>query len=173
MKQNKSKYIVRNHNVKNIYTSYDSCPVDIPYDDFISIIEGFMKFISAKIIDGEMVILPVNSGRIEVIGKKIKPRTLEDGTLIGVAPDWVGTKKLWDSNPEAKKNKTLVYHFNEHSNGIRYKIHWFKLKSGVMHKGLYSFYPTRSNSRAIWKAIMSNKEYRIDTERDSKYKKSY
>ena len=162
MRLSKRQYRLRNPDVRNISTSYEDCEVDISYKDFIKLNRGFMMFIKNKILDGESVVLPVKSGKIEIIGKKVKP-LLIDGKLSGLAPDWVSTKELWKKDPEAKKNKKLIYHFNEHTNGIRYSIHWYKLYTGARYRSLYAFYAVRTFKREIWKRIMGGKEYRLET----------
>jgi len=160
MKQ--SNYRLRNPKLRNISTSYKTCSVDISYKEFIEITKGFMQFIMKKVLDGESVQLPLNAGKLEVVGKKIRPKLKPDGTMSGVAPDWVATKKLRDENPEAKKKRTVVYHFNEHSNGVRYKIRWYKLHSGVKNRSVYAFYLARKNKRELSDNIMKGKEYRVE-----------
>ena len=78
-----------------------------------------------------------------------------------MAPDWVKTKELWESDKEAKKNKQLVYHFNEETNGIRYKFAWSKNRVLVSNKTLYNLRMTRSNKRELSKLVREGKEYLI------------
>lgn len=114
-----------------------------------------------KIMDGDTIDLPANMGYMHIRGKKIIPRIDERGNLINLAPDWVTTKKLWSENPEAKAKKTLIYHFNEHTAGIRYRIEWNNGMCGVVNKILYSFQPSRENKRKAWKSIINGKEYYV------------
>ena len=86
---------------------------------------------------------------------------IEDGEIKGLAPDWVKTKQLWDSDTEAKENKQLVYHFNEETNGIRYKFSWSKNRVLVSNKTLYNLRMTRSNKRELSKLVREGKEYLI------------
>jgi len=164
-------YKSRNPNLRSISTSYAECGVKhlVTHSEFTAINFGFMKFIVEKLLNGEKLSLPCNTGKIEIVGNKIKPKLLPDGRMMGVAPDWVGTKKLRESNPEAKEKRVVLYHFNEHSNGIRYKFRWYKLTSGMRHRSLYAFKFSRPNKRALWKKILEGKEYRING--TSEYKK--
>jgi len=129
---------------------------------YLQITKGFMQFISEKVLEGENVELPVRMGNLQIVGKKINPKLDENGNIMNLAPDWVRTKKLWDSDEQAKKEKQIVYHMNEHTNGIRYKVKWEKKRCGVPNKMMYIFKPTRTNKRKIWKNILSGKEYYID-----------
>ena len=116
---------------KTLVDTYADCPVEVSKKRYIEICKAFFKFLMQKVLDGESVTLPGRLGKIEITGKKVKPIIGKDGQIKGLAPDWVNTKKLWDSNPEAKEKKTIVYHFNEHSNGIRYKFRWNKATMNV------------------------------------------
>ena len=99
-------------------------------------------------------------GKLSIYGKKVKVK-VEDGQIKGLAPDWVKTKELWESDKEAKKNKQLVYHFNEETNGIRYKFSWSKNRVLVSNKTLYNLRMTRTNKRELSKLVKEGKEYLI------------
>jgi len=119
-----------------------------------------MKFLSAKLFLKGEILLPERMGKLKIIGKKVKV-TLEDGKIKGLAPDWAGTKKLWDKNSEAKQNKQLVYHFNEDTNGIRYRFFWSKSRVLVSNKTLYSLFMTRTNKRFLSSLVKNGQEYSI------------
>lgn len=128
-------------------------------DDFNRIVSLFMKFIMAKVFAGYEVKLPARLGSIQVVGRKVKPRFGADGKIVGLAPNWPQTKKLWESNPEAKKNKEIVYCFNEHSDGYRYRLLWSRKGVLLKNKSVYSFRLSRSNKRTINKLIKEGKEF--------------
>lgn len=148
-------------NLRDSYKHYKATAeqnkVDIKV--YLSIVHLFMKFLISKVLDGYRVALPQNLGSLMIVGKKQNVRFDEDGKPKGLAPDWVKTKKLWDQNEEAKKEKKLVYHLNEHSDGIRYRYHW--RKRGVFFKngGLYSLRMTRENKRTLSKQIKQGGEF--------------
>ena len=88
-------------------------------------------------------------GTIYIVGRKPTIRFDEDGKVVGLAPDWVETKKLWDRDPEAKAKKQRVFHTNSHSDGYRFKWNWSKNNVLVENKTLYSLRLTRDNKRIV------------------------
>jgi hypothetical protein len=151
------------NNLRESYKIYkEKYEVKVSLKDYLIITTGFMQFMMLKVLDGVTVKLPARLGFYYIKGKKIKPKTDEEGNLINMAPDWVETKKLWASSLEAKESKTMVYHFNEHTNGVRYKIIWSKKNVNVKNKTVYSMQFSRNNKRAVVKSIKNNKEYIVD-----------
>jgi hypothetical protein len=149
------------HNIRDSYKLYKETvdnPVDIKI--YISIVNGFMKFLIRRLFEKGELLLPERLGKLFIIGKKVNVK-IQDGKIKGLAPDWASTKELWESDPEAKANKVLIYHFNEETNGIRYKIFWSKERVLVPNKTLYNLRMTRKNKRTISKIIKSGKEFLI------------
>ena len=153
--------------MKNFYNTRDSYVVyknmsdnPINISEYVQIINQFMKFLILKLLSTGEIILPERLGRLSIFGKKVNVR-IENGEIKGLAPDWVKTKQLWDSDEEAKNNKQLVYHFNEETNGIRYKFSWSKNRVLVSNKTLYNLRMTRSNKRELSKLVREGKEYLI------------
>lgn len=142
-----------------IYTAGSNNPVSVK--EFLDICYKFNTFVVGKILDGHTVTLPERLGRISVVGKKVNPTIGENGEIKGLAPDWVETKKLWERDPQAKENKQLVYHFNEHTNSVRYKFIWSKSRVLVQNKTVYSLKMTRTNKRELSSRIKEGKEYYI------------
>ena len=143
-----------------VYKNMSDNPINI--SEYVQIINQFMKFLILKLLSTGEIILPERLGRLSIFGKKVNVR-IEDGEIKGLAPDWVKTKQLWDSDEEAKNNKQLVYHFNEETNGIRYKFAWSKNRVLVSNKTLYNLRMTRSNKRELSRLVKNNKEYLIKT----------
>ena len=141
-----------------VYKNMSDNPINI--SEYVQIINQFMKFLILKLLSTGEIILPERLGRLSIFGKKVNVR-IEDGEIKGLAPDWVKTKQLWDSDEEAKNNKQLVYHFNEETNGIRYKFFWSKNRVLVSNKTLYNLRMTRSNKRELSKLVREGKEYLI------------
>lgn len=132
-------------------------PVDIK--TYLKISSQFITFIMSKIFEGFEVKLPARLGAFKIVGTKVKPRIGEDGEIKGLAPNWPETKKLWDRDPEAKERKQLVYCFNEHTNGIKYKLVWSKKNVNIKNKTVYSFKLSRANKRKINELAKKGKEY--------------
>lgn len=149
------------YNTRDSYVVYKNMSVNpINISQYVQIINHFMKFLSSKLLSTGEIIIPERLGKLSIFGKKVNIR-IENDEIKGLAPDWVKTKELWDSDPIAKQNKQLVYHFNEETNGIRYKFAWSKNRVLVSNKTLYNLRMTRSNKRELSKLIREGKEYLI------------
>lgn len=70
--------------------------------------------------------------------------------------NWLETKKLWENCEDCKINKKLVYHLNTDTNGYYYKWTWNKSYSNVRNVMFYNIEMTRTNKRAIAKAVKKN-----------------
>lgn len=149
------------YNTRDSYVVYKNMSVNpINISQYVQIINHFMKFLSSKLLSTGEIIIPERLGKLSIFGKKVNIR-IENGEIKGLAPDWVKTKELWDSDPIAKQNKQLVYHFNEETNGIRYKFAWSKNRVLVSNKTLYNLRMTRSNKRELSKLVREGREYLI------------
>lgn len=149
-------------NIRDSYKLYkqeNNSVVDL--STYVKLCNEFNKFIIEKTLDGEEVTLPCRMGYLHIRGRKQVIKFDRNGNVQGLAPDWVKTKKLWDNNVEAKDRKQIVYHTNEHSNGVRYKFFWSKHNVFLLNKALYSLRLSRANKRAIYKKIKDGKEYLI------------
>ena len=153
--------------MKNYYNTRDSYVVyknisnnPITISEYLQINNKFMKFLMSKLFEVGEINIPERLGKLTISGKKIKVR-IEDGEIKGLAPDWVKTKELWEIDSVAKQNKKLVYHFNEETNGVRYKFSWSKNKVLVSNKTLYNLRMTRTNKRELSRLVKNNKEYLI------------
>ena len=67
--------------------------------------------------------------------------------------EYANTNKLWSTNKEAKKNKKLVFHLNDHSNGYQHRWFWEKRESNIPNHSAYCFLPSRLNKRTLAKAL--------------------
>ena len=149
------------YNTRDSYVVYKNMSVNpINISQYVQIINHFMKFLSSKLLSTGEINIPERLGKLSIFGKKVNVR-IEDGEIKGLAPDWVKTKELWDSDLIAKQNKQLVYHFNEETNGIRYKFSWSKNRVLVSNKTLYNLRMTRTNKRALSNLVKEGKEYLI------------
>lgn len=148
-----------NRNLRDSYKKYIETteePIDIK--NYLIINGLYNKFLINKALQGHEVTLPSRMGTLSVVGRKPTVR-IEDGKVVGLAPDWVKTKQLWDSNPEAKNKKQLVYHTNAHTDGVRYKWNWSKNNVLVENKTLYALKLTRDNKRTVHKLIKEGVQF--------------
>lgn len=147
-------------NVRDSYKLYKKLttnPVDIK--DYIIYANEYNKFLMNKVLEGNEVTLPSRLGTLSIIGKKQKISFDENGKIKGLAPDWVKTKQLWDSNQTAKEKKQIVYHTNSHTDNTRYKFFWSKQRILIQNKILYALKMTRDNKRKVHFLIKEGKQY--------------
>ena len=154
----KKRYFLNSSDGYKVYKKSVKRPLD--KKDFVLVINEYFQFISKKLVDTGHIVLPERLGKVEIVGRKSKV-TFEEGKIKGLAPDWKATKELWEEDPEAKKNKQLVYHFNENTGGIRYRYNWYKTRVIANNKYYYNLVMTRNNKKALNKKIMEGKEYLI------------
>lgn len=148
-------------NIKSSYKTYKSI-VENPVEEkqYITIANGYMKFLMEKVLEGEDVVLPAKLGTLFIQGTKRNLKFDKSGVPL-LPPNWSATKKLWDTNPEAKQTKKIVYCLNEETDGIVYKLTWSKNRVPIENKIYYNFILTRDNKRAIHQKIKQGKEYLI------------
>jgi hypothetical protein len=77
--------------------------------------------------------------RIKIIKRKINPLD-KDGNFIPYSfpVDWKETRALWKANPQLK-NKKLIYHLNDHTDGHIYRIRMFPSAKVHWHTKFYKF----------------------------------
>jgi len=150
---------------RTIRTSYPFYKenTDKPKDSktYLLIANGYMQFIMEQVTEGHEVVLPAKFGSLEILGRrgtiKINPET----GLRMLPPDWVRTKALWQKDEQAKAERKVIYHLNEESSGVIYRVHWSKRNILIENKRLYSLRIARTPKRVISQAIKAGKEYLI------------
>lgn len=85
----------------------------------------------------------------------------EDGEIANkLRPNWDKTLKKWselypDKTPEEIKeipDKPVVYHLNEHTDGVVFRWFWDKVTSNIKNQSAYKFEPVRAIKREAAKA---------------------
>ena len=149
------------YNIRDSYVVYKHTSENpVETKQYVEIAKKFMKFLFSELLVKGEINIPERLGKLSIYGKKVRV-TIEDNQIKGLAPDWVKTKELWALDPEAKERKQLVYHFNEETNGIRYKFFWSKNRDVVTNKTLYNLRMTRTNKRTLSNLVREGKEYLI------------
>jgi hypothetical protein len=148
-------------NLRDSYKLYKETvekPTDI--QTYLRLAADYNKFLINKVQEGKEVTLPSRMGTLSIVGRKQTIRFDEEGKIKGMAPDWVKTKQLWETNLQAKEEKKLLYHINSHTDGVRYKYLWSKKNVLVENKTLYSLRLTRTNKRAVHSKILEGAQYK-------------
>lgn len=138
-------------------------PYYLTLQEYSEILDLFNKRICKDILYESFDFnLPHSLGLLGI--RKIKNEPYVDSTgevIIPLPVDWKKTLTLWETDPEAKKSKKLVRHYNPHSNGYIAKWYYSVAKANFKNKSLYAFKPTRSNKTELGK-IMLNPTNKID-----------
>lgn len=116
---------------------------------YLKLSAEYNKFLIGKVLNAKKITLPSRFGTLQITGRKEKIRFDEDGKVVGLAPNWQETKKLWNKDPQAGKERKKIYHINSHTGGFRYTYFWSKARVLVENKTLYSLRMTRENKRAV------------------------
>lgn len=152
--------MIKKENIRNSYKTYkESTENPVDFATYLNIAYLYVSFLMEKVLKGYEVTLPSNMGTLEIRGTKEKITIDENGEIKGLSPNWKKTFELWNSNPEAKEKKKLVYNTNEHSSNIRYRFVWRKSGSYTTNKTLYSLKISRANKRLLGELIKNGKEY--------------
>ncbi len=148
-------------NIRSSYKTYkETVSTPVEEKQYLEIANGYMEFLIQKVLEGEEVTMPARLGTLFIQGVKKNLKFNKDGIPL-LPPNWAATKKLWDSNPDAKATKKIVYCLNEETDGVVYKLHWSKNRVPIENKLYYNFILTRANKRAIHQQIKQGKEYLI------------
>ena len=94
------------------------------------------------------------------MGKKQKVKFDENGEPL-LPVDWKRTIELHKKHPEYREEGRMIYHTNDHSNNVRYKLFWSKNGMVVKNKELYSLRFTKPNKRRTACLIREGKEFYI------------
>jgi len=154
--------------MKNILSSYKTFrehggSATTTRKDFCKVANEFNKHIMEFVFDGHEVKLPERLGVISVKGKKIKTEfDKELGRISNQAIDFGETNKMWATCPECKERKQMVYHLNEHSDGVRYRYFWSRDRVLVENKLFYTMVFTRTNKRNLSHLIKGGTEFYIE-----------
>jgi hypothetical protein len=136
------------------YKLYTENPVS--YKQFRLIWTTFIDKVTTGIVEsGRDFSMPYRLGAVGIRKRKIVVKLNPDGTIDkrSLRPDWDATKQLWAKDPEAMKQKTLVFHLNKHFGGYNAKWFWDKSTCIVKNQTAYSLMLSRNNKRKLSVAI--------------------
>ena len=162
MKKNLTDYGIRD--AFKFYKLKHNSESNVNSTEFSTICKEFNDKISDLIVyENFSFLLPFRLGRIRIRKYKPKMYLQKDGSLdkSRLRPDWNATKKLWESNLKAKKEKKLIFHLNDHTNGYQHRWFWEKLTSNVKNNSAYSFLPSRNNKRTL-ATVLKDEDLDVD-----------
>lgn len=124
--------------------------------EFYAIIRGINKLIAEELANGQTVDFPAKMGRLELHKYQVGAFFHNNKLKVTYPVDWYNTKKLWEEDEEAKKNKTLMYYTNQWVYFIKYIVS----KANYENKSFYQFAPNTFIKRRLGKNI---KQKKVDT----------
>lgn len=129
--------------------------------EYLNLMNGFAEFLMDCILEGETVYIPEKLGAIQIVGRKLQTKVTDNG-IEGLTVNWGATKKLWRECESCKEKEQKVYHFNEHSDGLRYRFFWSRTAMILANKVYYTYLPNRKSKHKLFKKIVEEqKEYLI------------
>lgn len=93
--------------------------------------------------------MPFGLGTLSMVQKKVKFKLDHKGELNtkNLAVNYKETIALWNKDENARLNKSLIFHTNEHTNGNRMIYYWSKKVSKCSGLNAYGFLACRSVKR--------------------------
>lgn len=155
--------MVEKVNLRDSYKYYKANnpnPIDVKI--YLYIVVGFITFLVQKLIEGFDIELAGGKslGTIGIRGRKPDVIIDKEGN-IRLPKDYGATNKMWKENPELKEQRQYVYHTNEHTNGLCYRVYWWQYGMKIANKRLYYIDICKGTSRKIAASIKSGKEYAV------------
>lgn len=142
--------------IRDYYKFYKNNSVDpVNRGLYNDIITEFNEEIKHLIIEKGLTYQLPKLG-FEIVLKKQKrvPRIVNGKLVNTIPPDWKATKALWERDPEAKENKTIVRYNNYHTSNYVFRIYFKKFKSNMKGRSLIKFQPTRGFKRQLSARIL-------------------
>jgi hypothetical protein len=115
------------------------------------IISDANQIIADSLIEkGQDFVMPYFLGTIGIRKYKPKLQLTASGKIINKLPiNPMETRKLWDTNAEAKEKKVYVRFTNRHSDGFVFSLFFFKRTAKFKNKKAYSISYKRSLKRTF------------------------
>ena len=129
--------------LKQAYEEYDDF-YNVGYKKYRSICEEFNKLIiDAILLKAKEFKMPFRLGTLRILKKEMNYSVTKNKLKI----DW----------QETNKQKKVIYHLNDHTDGFNYRWFWSKRKAIIKNKTIYSFQATRTNKRRL-ASLLKNKQ---------------
>jgi hypothetical protein len=140
-------------------SDYKNTSYFVSFNTYKKILKQMNKLVmNALINDNAEFTMPYRMGELSVKKRKVKIKLDSEGNVIkkAIPVDYKATKELWAKDPEAQKNHTKIYLFNEHFDGYKCLFYWKKKDINTRGIKPYCFRPTREYKRELAKQIKNN-----------------
>jgi hypothetical protein len=163
-KRGKNK-IPTDYGMKDYYNFYsEKYNSNMPRTKYNKIISDINQgIIDLMLNEGFEFKIPHINSTIMIKKDKRTPRIV-NGKVINPSPvDWVTTRKLWESDPEAEEKKILVRYVNSHTSGYVFRIYLKKFGATFKNRSVYKFKASRKFQRELTARINDENKDRFDT----------
>jgi hypothetical protein len=148
MNRNGSRHhrIKSDYGIADYYKFYRSIGGKLTSKEFNKVIRDFHYEIGSILLDREYSFkISSRLGVLTITKVKtyIKYDPVSKSLKTNLPPNWKETNKLWEEDPEAKANKTIVRLENQHTNKFKYKFLYKKNSANYPNKTLYKFRANR------------------------------
>ena len=135
--------------IRDLYTElkHDKSLPQIDLHTFRCLIRTMGKNLSQLILDGHIIQLPLQMGKICVYQKDYTLKFVNGKVKHNYKVDWGNTIKLWEDDEEARRDKTILYHAEDKMLLVKYYKHFAKFKN----KKFFTFRVTSEVRRNVHK----------------------
>jgi hypothetical protein len=159
MKERRNHKIKSDFGIKDYYAYYRETGGTCDYKTYKEVLVTFFDKLTTYLVENEYSYkLPARMGIITILKVSPKIKMVDGGLRTNMAVNFKATNELWESDPEAKKNKVKIYYENKHSNRYRYKFEYSKSKATYKNKKVYKFRLTRTNKYKLRDYIFKHGE---------------
>lgn len=140
-----SSYTAQSRTIASFFLDYDTFVtenqlMDVDFKTFKGILTDYFEHLANEVIEcGKIVVLPAQCGEISIRRYVCNTRLLQ-----------------FDYK-SAKEQGAPAWHFNDHTNGFRYKFYWDKRRLRVKNCTKYQLSFVRANKRRL-AAILKRRE---------------
>lgn len=132
-------------------------------DPFLQILRECNKVIIEEVLESaEEYALPFGLGKISFRKRKNKARVVDGKVFSNALTDWKKTMELWESNPQAHRNRIKVKYTNMHTG--RYSFRMAIMGRKFKNKEYFAFRFKRDFKRMFAKRIFTYNKPKIEAQ---------
>jgi len=148
---------------KDFYTHYKANAKEelISRPLYNSFVKELLNAFSSAIVELGLELKINKVGKLRIRSKKLHFFDKNGKRCKSLRVNWEATWNYWHTkHPDLSrdeiinlKNKSVIYHENDHSSGEFYEHFWDKFTNNLKYKSFYVFKPSRQYSRLIAKVV--------------------